>query len=578
MAGRDPDRDLFQARVKEWKTVHALAFSLGAFFAAWILFGLPRGFGLRSDDFGYVRSILLSLEQGGIRTYDWLAPFNAVMTGLCALLWRITGNFPVAVALYSGGAALLAFLLLFRLLAARTTPARAAFLSLAFALSPTFFNKAADFHGCMLTFALFLLALSAHESRRPGLFLAAAFLAFANRQSGIVLVLLPLVQAVEDIRRGRVIRARLPAYLALFTVCAWGLRLYMNRTYAQSPEAVFAAGDWPDRIRLSGIAFLAGAGFFFAFLSVFGLAGRSLADSFRENLARPFLPAFGSVVLVAASFFWPPDLFRTDFPLFGAVGWGTINKALPYLCAASLWALDRRLLRPSAYLILGFAYAALTALRGIWWDYYLLEMAALALLMAASRTGNRPMGAAALALVSLCIAAGLAYGYMLKVQADRQVLAAGLFERMERDGEIRVDEMTNAPFGFLGWKLFDHYLADEGRGAASLHEFQRYVRGGRVMIETHAPWRAAYRRPLPPSAVLLDSGRARIGYVTVEYRVADMHGPDTAVSALGPLLPLDPGRYLPRPFPLDGREWNDLAARAEGSVRHPQGFQTPGIP
>lgn len=503
------------------------------------------------------------MEHGAIRTYDWLAPFNAVMTGLVAILWRLTGNFPIAAALYSGAAALMAFTLLFRLLAARTAPGWAALLALAFALSPTFFNKAGDFHGCVLTVALFLLALSAHESRRLGVFLVAAFLAFANRQSSIVLILLPLLQSVEDLRRGRVIRARLPAYLALFTVAAWGLRVYMNRTQAQSPEAVFAPGDWGDRLALSGTALVAGVGFIALFLAFFGLAGKPFRDSLRENLAQPLVPGIVSVILIASSFLWPPDLFRTDFPLFGAMGWGAINRSLPFLMAASVWVLDRRLLRPSPYLALALGYAALTSLRGIWWDYYLIEIALLALLLAVARAGHRAPGPVGKSLAYALIAFGLGYGYLLKVQVDKQVLAAHAFERLERDGVISVDAMSNAPFGLLGWKLFDHYLADEGRGKAVLHDFQRYVRQGRVRVESEVPWRASFRNGLPAGAIILDQGRARIGYVMVRYRVADYRSADSAASSLGPLLPLDPARYLPRPFPLDSREWNDLAARTE---------------
>jgi hypothetical protein len=502
------------------------------------------------------------LEQGAIRTYDWLAPFNAVMTGLCALLWRMTGNFTVSAALYSGATALLAFILLFRLLAARTTPSWAALLTLAFTLSPTFFNKAGDFHGCVLTFFLFLLALSAHESRRPGIFFAAAFLAFANRQSSIVLILLPLLQAVEDARRGRAIRARLPAYLALFTVMAWGLRVYMNRTQAQSPEAVFPPGEWADKVILSGNAFLAGCGFLVMFLAVFGLAGRPPLESLRENLAKPRLPGVVSVILVSSSFIWPYDLFRTDFPLFGAIGWGTMNRILPFLMALSVWFLDRRLIRPSPYLALALAYAALTSLRGIWWDYYLLEIAMLTLLIASARTGHRVPAAAGWAAACALIAIGLLYGYLLKVHVDRQVLAATAFERLEREGRVTVDAMSNAPFGFLGWKLFDQYLADRNRNLAVLHDFLRYVRQGRVMVETGVPWREGFRHALPEGALVLEEGRTSIGFRSVRYRVADYRSADSVSSSLGPLLPLDPARYLPRPFPLDGREWNDLAARS----------------
>lgn len=566
MAHRDPDRERFQARLREWRSFHALAAALAPFFLAFLLFALPKGLGLRSDDFGYVRSILGALERGGIHTYEWLAPFNAVMTGLCALGWRLTGSLPVTAAVYMAATACLAFVLLFRLLAARAAPGWAALLTLAFAMSPSFFNKVSDFHGSVLTLALFLAALGLHEARKPGPFLAAAFLAFANRQSSIVLLLLPLAQAAQDLRQGQLIRARLPAYLALFTVCAWALRLYMNRTVAQNPSEMFAGNGWPDQLRISLLALAAGMGGVIALLSLFGAAGRDPLEILKVNLRRPVLPVCLTAVLLAAACFWPSDLVRTDFPLFGAVGWGLINAVLPWVFIFSLWFLDRRLLRPSPYLALAAAYAAITALRGIWWDYYFLEIAVLCLLIAVGdpeAPASRLPGRFAHAVAAVCVAGGFLYGYLLKVNVDKQALAAHVFERLEREGRVTVDEMSNAPFGFLGWKLFDYYLDDGDRGRGPMIGFQQYVRRDRVMVETQAPWRRAFKSSLGEGMEVLESGRARIGFVELDYRVVDRHGPDSNLTSLGPAIPLDPARYLPRPFPLDSREWNDLAASFE---------------
>lgn len=97
-----------------------------------------------------------------------------------------------------------------------------------------------------------------------------------------------------------------------------------------------------------------------------------------------------------------------------------------------------------------------------------------------------------------------------------------------RSWSCKACHIPNAPFGYLGWNLFDHYLSEQGRAGP---DFQRYVRQGRVSVETRVPWRRSYRHALPEGSV--------------------------------PLMPLDPARYLVRPFPLDSREWNDLAARTE---------------
>ena len=52
------------------------------------------------------------------------------------------------------------------------------------------------------------------------------------------------------------------------------------------------------------------------------------------------------------------------------------------------------------------------------------------------------------------------------------------YERALRAGEIRVEEMSEAPFGYLGWKLFDTAKA-RGIEGARLADFLKYVEGGR---------------------------------------------------------------------------------------------------
>lgn len=549
-----------------------LAAATGAFLLVYLLCGLPPGWGLhpRSDDFGYLLSVLGTLDRGALYTHDWLAPYSAVITAACAFGWSLTGNLPFTALAYMTLSSLAALVLLYRLLAARLAPRRAAVLVLALGLTPTFFSKAADFHGGISTFAFFLAALVFHEERKTGLFHLAAFLAFANRQNNVVLLVLPMLQAAAVVASGRAFPLRLAAWLSLFGAAALALHFNLNATYART-FAVFTGADLPARLQAAALALAAGVFVGLALLAVFGAPWRPLRSLLAENLGRPRRPACASALLAAAACFWPPDLVRPDFPLFGALGWGPLNAVLPWLLLPALWILDYRLLRPSPYLALAAAYLLIGSLRGVWWDYYFLEVAALCLLIATEGAGMPGPGAGgagrggvvrekAVGLVlGLAVAGGSAYAYLFKVYADKQALAVTVFERLERSGRVAVDEMTNAPFGYLGWKLFDHFTAHEGRDYGDLADFQGYVRRDRVSVETQLPWRRGFRTPLEPGAAILETGRARVGFAEVGYRVVDRRGPGYGRRLSGGRpMELDLARYVTRPFPLDRREWNAL--------------------
>lgn len=535
----------------------SLAAGIGAFALAYFLLGLPAWIFLKSDDFGYIRTVLGSMARGGPYLYDWLAPYSAVMTAVVASGWALTGNLPLAALGFMAASSLAAFVLLFRLLSARLSPGWSSALALAFALTPTFFSKAGDIHGSIPTFALFLAALILHEERRPALFFIVAFLAFANRQSHLVLLALPMLRAAHVVALGRAFPAALGLGFALYAAGAAALRIGMNHTYAQV-NAVFSSASLAGQIRASAVALAAGVFIAMGLIALFGAPWRSLRPVLAHNCRHPSLPGIASAMLVLLSFFWPADLIRPDFPLFGAVGIGSINGLLPWVILPALWILDYRLLRPSPYLALTAAFILVGSLRGVWVDYYFLEIAALCLLISVERIERPRPGLIAKAFLAALIAAGLGYAYLLKVNSDRNGLIVRVLESLERQGTVKVEEMSNAPFGYLGWKLFDYFLANDGRFYGNLEDFQGYVRHGRVVVETQVPWRRSYRSGLTPGAVVLDRGKARIGFAEVDYRVVDWHAADSASSLGGRPMNLERNRYIPQAFPLDRREWNVL--------------------
>ncbi len=540
---------------KGWDRVTAPLLGWAAFAAVYFLLAFRPGI-VRSDDFGYLRSVIGTLRAGRPFLDDWLEPFSAVFSSACALLYRLTGSFLLSTWGFQAACALALYPLLYRLLAVRLQPRHAALSALAMAGLPLYLAKAADFHAGICTLDLFLASLILFETDRMGWFYAAAFLAFANRQNQICLLILPAWKWFFPMPAGKS-RRRTADVVApcLYALAALALTLAMNGTYAARNAGFRHSAPGPLLAAFASAA-IAGGLLSLGWLSAFSfLRGRPgpLAN------ARWRFPAAASLAVLAFLPWWDPSLLRMDTPMFGYLGWSRVNFALPWILIASYWLLDFRLLRPRPYLALIGGYVLVTSLRGIWWDYYFLEIALLCLLLALQGPGISGMDLPGPALVFLgaLLAADIGYAYLLKVQSDKQRLAVVILEGLERQDRVRVDRMTGAPFGLLGWKLFGYFTSHEGRDYGELADFLGYVRKDRVTVETQLPWRRAFKSALPAQAVMIDSGFCRVGFASVRYRVADLHGPDSGVQAQGRFLVLDSARYRPLRFPLDDGEWKE---------------------
>jgi hypothetical protein len=522
-----------------------------------------------TDDFGYLRSILGTLAAHRPYVYDWLEPYGAVFSGACALLYALTGNFLASTWGFQAICALASYPLLYRLLSARLRASHAALLSMSVAAFPLFLAKAADFHAGTCTLDLFLLALILHESRRYGWFFLAAFLAFANRQNQVCLLLLPLYQSAVGLKRGRTVTWQVPIGFVAWVAAAAFLVRSMNVTYA-AEHAVFRNASIGPLATQGALALVGGV-----FMTLGGLAvGSSLtgrAFAWRRLSRGWFAPAFAALALLAFIPFWGPSLLRTDTPLFALVGWPQVNRALPWLLLLAIPAVDFRLLRPSPYLLLLAGYLAIASVRGVWWDYYFLEIALLCLLLALDAAPSPSLPRLSVFLLSASLCFDLGYAYLLRIQSDKQRLAVWILERLEREGKVSVDAMTGATFGHLGWKLFDHFIVHEGKEYGELQDFQGYVKKDRVVLETGLPWRPAFKSDLPFGADTLETGTCRIGFVPVRYRVADLHGPEASLSVMGRPMTLGKAGFLSPRYPLDNREWDALIQSQSGSEAvHPK--------
>jgi hypothetical protein len=357
-------------------------------------------------------------------------------------------------------------------------------------------------------------------------------------------------------------RALLAAGFCAFLAAALALHAGMNTTPAQ------AAGIYAefDAVRLRNIAqtFVTGIFIGLAFLSGFEwLLGSEAVGHFRGNLVRPWVPAAASVLFLLLPVLGRLPLVEWQAPFIGSMDRSGHLQVLSMLAVLPLlWILDWKALRIDAPLCLCAGYIAINGLKGRWFDIYALDVGLAALFAALSRDVPRHPGRPVLALAAAALGAHLLWAYGFKIQADKHLLSNRVYEKLERQGKIGVDGMTDATFGYLGWKLLDHYLAEtggEGRdaaGPAGMGGFVGYVGKDRVVLETELPWRRAFRRSVPEGAEILEAGTARAGFFDLRYRAMDLRsGASGSISPFG-AFSLDKRRYARKPFPLDKDEWD----------------------
>jgi hypothetical protein len=122
-------------------------------------------------------------------------------------------------------------------------------------------------------------------------------------------------------------------------------------------------------------------------------------------------------------------------------------------------------------------FILLVSWRGRWWDYYFLEPMLVLLLAGPVRprvdtsTVSRTIAWVALALCLVSVADAK----RRLVEFEAKTVA---YEEALRRGELRVNELSDAPFGYLGWKLFP--LARQHPDATALSDFLKYVEGARA--------------------------------------------------------------------------------------------------
>lgn len=508
---------------------------------------------LRYDDFGYLQSVIETLERGRPHTHDWLAPYTAASSTLSALAYRVTGDFPLSTWGLQAAFVLANFILLYRILRTRLPPGPSAWLSLLIASQPIYWYKCAEFGGNIFTFTFVLAAFWAYLHGRWALFFAAAFLAFANRQNSVALLVLPLYHILRDGKGAR--KAFLVAGLLAFAIGGAGLHVAMNRSFAQ----VHSIYGGIDRTMAAGIVKSIFVGIYIglAYLSFFRwLLGSRALENLRINLRKPWIPGAATVLFACIPMAGSLPLVDFQAPFIGSLDHAHgIQYALIVIIPALLWILDWRALRFDAAFCLCGAYIVLTSMRGFWFDIYLLDVG-LAVLVFVLRGEPLPgPGKPSLAFILVLLAAHLGWAYGFKIMSDKNALSNQVYEKLERLDKVQVENMTDATFGYAGWKLFDYSRDNEP--FTQFAGFLRHIHKDRVVLETELPWRREFKRGAPDGAEILEQGAAPIGFFHLRYRVMDLHAGEDWSIAQGRFLSLDVEKYREKIFPLNRKEWSD---------------------
>lgn len=543
-----------------------------AAYGLFVLALLPPGIVALNDDFAYLRSVVETLQHGRLWTDDWLEPWAAGLSLLSALLFKGTGSFYFATYGLLALLAAAAFFAAGQLLLARNLPVGRTLLLTALGLTfPTLLWKQVQFTGLALYLPCLLVALWAAESRRWMVFSVAWLLALATRQSALAWAALPLVAIVVDWRAHGKSGDRRWLVPLLSIVAGVGLYLFltrfMNKTVAQHAITDRTWENWSlsqaqGSLLIGGVAVGLAAGLGqWAFRSVSLPSGGG---------GRRWLWPAGVVVaglfLLAAN---PRDHVACEFDTFDSV-WGAAYLRVGLVLAIAGLALGRFSWRAVP---LAGALAALVvlSLRGVIWDYYLLDVGVFGFFAFQSTTTEATTNQAIKWAPRLAVGALALFQVIavlpLKSTLDRTHALFDLGSRALEEGRLAPQKASFLPFGLMAWYYFPLTVRD---GGTDLGDFGGCLEQDTVLIA----WR--YSKPLrglPGHDTGLPEDRSQV-FASGKFNYCWLYGVEVM------LLPAPPASVRPakRPYPADYRlpvyphddaGWRDLI-RGETKLAAPQ--------
>jgi hypothetical protein len=394
---------------------------------------------------------------------------------------------------------------------------------------------------------LFLSAILFFERGKYLLFFVAAFLSVITRQHSIVLLILPLY-AVASRSLGRKMVMRFIVYFVFLSACCYLVISNLNVTYAQHHviNKTYKSIEAIPYLK----TLLTGAFIYISLLSLFNvLCNGDILKLLKHNIKIFPLPLILTVSLLIHLHF-SRHLIINEF--------GYTYNFLPALILISLWLMDWKLLKPSPLNALAIGYIFLSSFRYIWWDYYFIEVIIISLLVTVRRPETVRFKYLAASVLALILSVNLYCSYHLKVSIDAVELNNIVYEHLERDGAIDVSDMSGATLGFIGWKLFDYYIENEGKNFRGLTAFLGYVKANKIILEHHTPLSKKFK-PFGPKTRIMFNGKYNIGFLDLDFRVLDTNFKYYQFSRTGsPLMGINKRIYSNKPFPLSNKEWKHI--------------------
>ncbi|HET7538187.1 MAG TPA: hypothetical protein VFJ90_17125, partial [Candidatus Didemnitutus sp.] len=542
----------------------------GAVWLAAAVYGLfvyllmPRAVFALSDDFAYLRSVVLTLQHGRPWTDEWLEPWNAGFASLSAVVFWITKNFHFATYGLLGILAGTFFFGVCRLLQSRGLATWTAIALAGIGLTfPTMFWKTVDFTGVALYAPCLVLALGAAEKRRWGWFLVWWALALSTRQSALVWGVLPLAAYYEDWRTDQ--RTGRAWFLPVFVVTVGallfrGLASSMNETMAQRAITGRAWELWDWRTAASGwaigaVVLLVALGLA-AIVARFVVSGKTTARAWPKPLL-----AVGLVAVAVLLWMKPGDFISFEHAGFESIA-GALDLKLVVLLAGTGLLLGRFAFRPVP-LAGALAAVAVLGARSLIWDYYLLEVAVFGFFaMEANSDGREPAGSwrlAWLAPAALLVGLNATAIVRFKAEMDRCHAVCALGSEALESGRLPPDEASFLPFGLMAWYYFPLYLQHDGAGGKDPADFGRYLKQDTVAIAWRfsKPLRGLHDHdgdlPADRSAEIIEGKFNYCWFYGAE--VVLLRNPSSQVR---PAKSPYPGGYALPPFPRDNAGWRAL--------------------
>lgn len=554
-----------------------------------LLFGLlvwlvlPATVVTYDDDFAYLRSVVETVQRGRPWTYEWLTPWAASLSGLVAVLFKVTGSMSFAVHFSLSLAGAMTYFGLSSVLRNQgvfgwRVPL---FCGLLLLLPSVFFmhlmfTSVALYMGC-----LWLCAWLGME-RKWGWFFLFWCIAIASRQSAITWLALPGWLIVADVWRHRRIRFREASVLRPILVISAGaitlliLMKGMNKTSGQQTtfgglESFLAWGRLWQPLTLGTIALFVGL----------GLGG--IASQFKTSAPRVIWGrgqwVFATLAIVLGGFAGlvfrelvsgSHSSYRDGISHLYFVFWGGLGGlGLSLIRTRPRW--------ETFFVGLG-AFNLLLIYGGVF-DYYFNDLIFWGFVSTLA-TENGPSEVQALGLKSIfktTILAGLFFlvGVNLRwlvrfrYEGDRAAGVIKLYETGLRSGKIRPDQIGQDTFGHCGWLLEDYHREHDSGPSYSLGEFMLYTQtwDGKsgTGIETELDKKVRKVREWLPShntSSLIKSKAKKVihqieapvlwGKYSVRYSIVRVE-PTESNEATHRSLRMD--TYKLNPFPLDDSEW-----------------------